>query len=201
MDAKLVITTLLCATFAVFGPPSAKAFEEIGSAVGITPSANGSVTGALALGEGVVRDEVVRTGPNGTLEIKFKDGTHLGIDRSSTVALDDFVYSVSNAGDKVVFKLTRGAFRFATGSLPKSAYRIDTPVASIGVRGTVLTIVTDKAGMKVSVDEGAATVCARGGSRGCADIDTSNRTVGVTRDGRISRLKGVVTLALGCSQS
>jgi FecR-like protein len=184
-----------------FAPVPTEAAEEIGSAVGLSPSAEGSVTGMLALGKAVVRDEVVRTGANGTLEIKFRDGTHLGLAPSSSVKLDEFVYSVKKSGDQVVFRLTRGSFRFATGTLPKSAYRIETPVALIGVRGTVLSLVTDRTGMRVSVDEGSARVCARGGAGGCADIDGSQRTVGVSATGRITRLKGVVTVALGCAQS
>ena len=81
---------------------SASSAEPIGSAVGVTPAAQGTASGVLSLGDNVVRDETVRTGPDGLLEIKFRDGTHLGLDRSSSVKLDKFVYSVDTSGDKVV---------------------------------------------------------------------------------------------------
>jgi hypothetical protein len=200
MLSRLVLSVFSSFLYVIAVSDGAKAAEEIGSAVGLSPSAEGSVTGKIALGEGVVRDEVVRTGANGTLEIQFRDGTHLGLAPSSAVKLDEFVYSVSKSGDQVVFKLTKGAFRFATGSLPKSAYRIETPVASIGVRGTVLSLVTDRKGLRISVDEGAARVCAHSGGS-CAEIDGSNRSVGVDAVGRITRFSGIVKVALGCSQS
>jgi ferric-dicitrate binding protein FerR (iron transport regulator) len=121
---------------------TASAQTRIGTTVGLSPLAEVSHAGSLVLGASIIQDEVVRTGPAGALELQFLDGTHLALDRSSSVKLDKFVYSVSRRGDQVVIGLTKGAFRFATGGLPKAAYRIQTPLASIGVRGTILTIVS-----------------------------------------------------------
>ena len=154
----------------------------------------------LALGSGVVQDETVRTGPQGVLELKFLDGTHLGLDRASAVKLDRFVYSVSKTGDQVVLRLTRGAFRFATGSLPKASYKIETPLASIGVRGTVLSIETGARATRVTLEHGGALVCSRRGSRQCAELDRTNHSVIVGPDGRLTRTKTAVRLSLLCQQ-
>jgi ferric-dicitrate binding protein FerR (iron transport regulator) len=108
------------------------------------------------------------------LSFNSSTGRILALDRSSSVMLDKFVYSVSKRGDQVVIGLTKGAFRFATGGLPKAAYRIETPLASIGVRGTVLTIVSLRNETRVSLDEGGATVCSRRGARACLDLDPSS---------------------------
>jgi len=49
--------------------------------------------------------------------------------------------------------------RFTTGSLPKTAYQITTPTATIGVRGTILTITVAADGTTtVTVEEGIALV-------------------------------------------
>src|SRR5262249_46863164 len=58
---------------------------------------------------------------------------------TSEVVLDKFVYDpVGNKG-KVVVQTTRGAFRFVTGTQDHSAYQINTPYGSLGVRGTEFT--------------------------------------------------------------
>jgi hypothetical protein len=42
----------------------------------------------------------------------------------------------SGAKSSVVFKATRGAFRFVTGTQDHRAYSVNTPYGSLGVRGT-----------------------------------------------------------------
>src|SRR5215208_3050912 len=107
--------------------------EDIGAAIGLTPAAKGTVAGPIVLGTGVVQDETVSTAPNATLELEFLDKTHLALGPSSSVLLDQFVYSGA-AKSKIVIGFTKGAFRFATGVAPKKSYTIDTPLAAIGVR-------------------------------------------------------------------
>jgi hypothetical protein len=192
--APVVATLILTLSVA------ASAQTRIGTTVGLSPLAEGSHAGSLVLGASVIQDEVVRTGPAGALELQFLDGTHLALDRSSSVKLDKFVYSVSRRGDQVVIGLTKGAFRFATGGLPKAAYRIQTPLASIGVRGTVLTIVSQRNETRVSLDEGGATVCSRRGARACLDLDPSSPSLVVTRDGRIARTNERARVSLACRQ-
>ena len=119
---------------------SASAAESIGSTVGLTPAATGTEAGRLDVGSSVFQDETVRTGPSGVLELKFVDQTRLALGSSSAVKLDKFVYA-GNSSDAIVLGLTKGAFRFATGVAPKKSYKIQTPLASIGVRGTRFTAV------------------------------------------------------------
>src|SRR6476620_902209 len=102
----------LCCVAASFAS-SACAEEAIGSAVGLTPAADGSIAGRLDLGSGVFRDETVKTGPSGVLELRFVDQTHLALGSSSSVKLDRFVYG-GEGSDSIVIGITRGAFRFAT---------------------------------------------------------------------------------------
>jgi hypothetical protein len=44
-------------------------------------------------------------------------------------------------------KMTRGLFRFVSGSMPKDQVRLQTPSVTIGIRGTVLKILTDALGV------------------------------------------------------
>ncbi len=59
----------------------------------------------------------------------------------------------------VAVKLTSGAFRFVTGNSEKAAYKITTPLATIGVRGTILDILSQRGKTIIKLQEGAATVC------------------------------------------
>jgi hypothetical protein len=52
--------------------------------------------------------------------------------------LDSFVYNSEGGAGKVVINAAQGAFRFTTGSQNPQNYAIKTPVATLGIRGTIL---------------------------------------------------------------
>jgi hypothetical protein len=110
----------------------------------------------LRVGGAVVQDQRVRTGPASTAQLLFLDQTSLSVGPSSDVKLDKFIYDPSRSQGSVVLSATRGAFRFVSGTQQPSSYQIRTPVATIGVRGTVVdTIVTDTS-TSVILGEGGA---------------------------------------------
>jgi hypothetical protein len=116
--------------------------STIGVAASITPSAErgvGTVFQTLAPGGELHASETVRTGDAGKADLVFIDRTNLTVGPTSEVVLDKFVYDpVGNKG-KVVLQATRGAFRFVTGTQDHSAYQLNTPYGSLGVRGTEFT--------------------------------------------------------------
>jgi len=64
----------------------------------------------------------------------------------------------------VVINLTQGALRFITGNANHDAYQINTPTATIGVRGTVFDVYTkDDGELAFAMIDGAIEVCPRGG--------------------------------------
>ena len=82
----------------------------------------------------------------------------------SETTLDEFVYSGPTelpSAQKMQVSLTRGVFRFTTGTLDKKAYLISTQVASIAVQGTVLDIDVGSGLTRVTLVEGRALVCPR----------------------------------------
>ena len=117
----------------------------------------------LRAGIDVFRDEVIRTGDHSASKVLFQDKTNLSIGAGSEVVLDRFVFDPNPANSQVALRIARGVVRFTTGNLPKSAYQITTPTATIGIRGTVLTIVVDADGTTtVFVSEGIALVTSAG---------------------------------------
>jgi len=129
----------LAAIFALL--PVAAGAQSIGSAAAVKPEAQGG--GApLQAGSSLYANETVRTGGAGIAELQFNDNTKLSVGPSSTVRLDKFVYDPNNKGaGKVAINVTKGAYRFVTGSQDSKNYEIKTPYATLGVRGTVLEVV------------------------------------------------------------
>jgi hypothetical protein len=64
--------------------------------------------------------------------------------------------------------LTTGAFRFVTGHSDKTAYKITTPLAAIGVRGTTIDILSQRFRTTVVLQDGMSRACAFGGQ--CIDL-------------------------------
>ena len=132
--------------------------EPIGHIVSFTPAVFGNEK-RLDIGAPVFADEVVRTGPSGVVELLFVDDTRLVLGPRSSVALDKFVFDKNGKAKSVVLRLTTGAFRFATGSSPKRAYKVATPNAAIGVRGTVFEVGLGETASRMTIFEGAMRVC------------------------------------------
>jgi FecR protein len=141
-------------------PSLSQAAETVGATVGVTPAAIGTVAGELGVNVQVFRDETVRTGPTGVLEIKFLDQTRLALGSNSSAKLDRYVYAGNSAKD-VVISLSKGVFRFATGVSNKKAYWIQSPLAGIGVRGTNFTAELTAGYERYTIWEGAIEVCPR----------------------------------------
>jgi hypothetical protein len=136
----------------------------------------------IAIGEDVVRNEVVRTGADSSTKLVFSDDTNLAVGPVSTVTLDKFVFAGESNYREVTVNLVRGAFRFSTGSSDKRAYKINTPVATIGVRGTELDILSERARTVATLNEGQAIVCTRSGGK-CVTLSNPGDTAVVTLGG------------------
>ena len=76
----------------------------------------------------------------GKADLVFIDRTNLTVGPTSEVVLDKFVYDPVGSSGKVVLQTTRGAFRFVTGTQDHSAYQLNTPYGSLGVRGTTFSL-------------------------------------------------------------
>jgi hypothetical protein len=128
-------------------PAVSWAETRIGVASSIKPNADGVVAGSsqsLAPGSELYANETVRTGNLGQADLVFVDKTNLTVGPTSEVLLDKFVYDPTGANGKVVLQMTRGAFRFVTGTQDHRAYAVNTPYGSLGVRGTVVEVVVQE---------------------------------------------------------
>lgn len=145
----------------------AQAEQTVGDAQVVVNDVQGAVGKSapttLRAGVDVFQNEVIRTGGNSASKVLFQDNTSLSVGASSEVTLDRFVFDPDPQKSQVALSIAKGVVRFATGNLPKPSYKISTPTATIGIRGTVLSITVGADGAtSVSVEEGAALVSSGG---------------------------------------
>jgi len=111
--------------------------------IGIAAAVQNQVFGnsqPLSNGSSVFANEQIRTGEASTAQLQFIDQTNLSLGPKSELVLDRFVYDPNRGRGNVVVQTGRGAFRWVSGSQDPNSYQIKTPVATIGIRGTVFSL-------------------------------------------------------------
>jgi len=113
--------------------------------VGVVVVARGSVQ-AIADGEAprelrrrspLFVGDTVRTGADGSAQLRFNDGELLELRADTELKIDQHTFSgVDKPGNNAVKTLIKGGFRAITGAVGGDRYRVDTPAATIGIRGT-----------------------------------------------------------------
>jgi hypothetical protein len=76
---------------------------------------------------------------NGRVKITFLDKTTVTVTESSALLIDDFVYDPKSGAGKLGLKAIGGTVRYVSGGIAHNnpnAVKINTPTASIAVRGT-----------------------------------------------------------------
>lgn len=133
--ASVIAAVIFCGLLA---SPAAFA-ARIGEVVAVVgePKADGpNGDRNLVAGSEVFEDDTVHV-TIGNAQIMLDDGTRLVVGPASALLLDKFVMrSGATKAERVSVKALRGTYRFITGRSPKSAYRITTLNATIGIRGT-----------------------------------------------------------------
>lgn len=121
-------------------------------------------------------DRVITTG-TGHVHIRFIDDALVSVRPQSRLRITDYVYNAGSPADSLVrFNLEEGVTRSISGEAGRNArerFRLDTPVAAIGVRGTDFVVSTSSDNMRALVNEGAIVVapysesCVAGGLGPC----------------------------------
>jgi hypothetical protein len=107
--------------------------EHTGAVV-VQASVDGS---KVKVGDPVYQGDVVQTGADGAVGITFTDGTAFNLTNNARMVLNEFVYDPNGKSNSTFFSLTKGTFTFVAGKVAKTGdMKIDTPVATMGIRGT-----------------------------------------------------------------
>ena len=114
--------------------------------VGTVDYARGAVTaqhkqfGMRIMGKGafVYEEDVITTGNRSFAIIKMADGTKMTVRPNSSLGIEKYI-ARKGRSDSAILNLFKGGIRAITGFISKrreDAYKIRTPVATIGIRGT-----------------------------------------------------------------
>ncbi|MFA9461556.1 FecR family protein [Thiohalorhabdus sp. Cl-TMA] len=94
----------------------------------------------LRRGDPVYEEDVIRTGPDGRTRIRFFDNGLVELKPNTRFEVERYRAKAGDGRDKgVLMRLWKGAFRTVTGWVgeeEKDSYRVRTPAATIGIRGT-----------------------------------------------------------------
>ncbi len=185
MNVRIVIVSLIALSLATLG--IAQSAVRIGTTAAVSNQVTGAVGGAakpLQVGDGVFQNQVIKTGADATTQLLFNDETALTVGPGSELTLDRFVYNPAQRAGDIVFSTTKGAFRFVTGNAKSASYKIKTPVALIGVRGTIFDWFIDQLGNLVLIlVEGEVEVCPTPST--CVTVNTPGDFIIVKADGTI----------------
>ena len=98
--------------------------------------------------------DIVQTGA-GVVGIDFDDDTKVRVTENSKLIIDDFVYDTQKKGTgKLALKIAMGTVRYASGNIAHENNKnvaVNTPTATIAVRGTAFTMTVDEIGQSLIV--------------------------------------------------
>jgi VCBS repeat-containing protein len=122
--------------------PGAAAGQVIGHVTKLVGSATATRNGVSIIlnnGENVEKGDVVQCGSDSTLGITFIDGTVFGLSANARMVLNEMVYDPNGSNNSSLLSLVAGTITFVAGETAKHGdMKIDTPVATMGIRGTAV---------------------------------------------------------------
>ena len=128
--------------------------------------------GATKIDDLVYQGDVVRTGADGRVSINFTDGTSFNLTNNANMTLNEFVYDPNGKSNSTLFNLSKGTFTFVAGKIAKTGdMKIETPVATMGIRGTTPHVeISDAGTVKFStlIEEGKSKVMRKPGRHAAA---------------------------------
>jgi FecR protein len=91
----------------------------------------------LKLRDDIFLNDVVQTAADGSLGITFDDGTTFRLSANARIAIDSYVYQDGGKQNAALFNIGRGTVAFVAAAVAKTGdMKIDTPTATLGIRGT-----------------------------------------------------------------
>ena len=180
---------VLCLIGSAANPAVAAESQKVGQAEIIRNEVVNATEAQLIpinVGDNVLRDEIIRTSADANARFGLIDNTKLTLGPASTLKIDRAVLAGESRYKEITIRLTEGAFRFITGNSEKKSYKIETPSASIGVRGTILDIRISSTETLVTLQDGRANVCAAGK---CTQLIERGHTANVTRVNGVPQIK------------
>lgn len=123
------------------GIPAA-ALDTIGtvrSSAGTAAVTRGGQVLPATAGTKILAGDSLTTGSDGSMGVILRDNSTLSLGPESRIVIETFLFSPNEGKLSLLARITRGTMAYLSGLIGKLApgsVRFETPVASIGIRGT-----------------------------------------------------------------
>ena len=119
----------------------------------------------LKRGSALYSLDLVTTGIDGRAQLKFLDGGLITLIPNTTYRINSYIFTEKKS--EVLIELSEGGFRAMTGTIGKTAptnYIVKTPIATIGVRGTIFEVLYRGGELNVGSLDGTVFVSNKAGA-------------------------------------
>jgi len=110
----------------------------------------------LSIGSPVYQGDVIETDAGAAVNITFVDESSFAVSEETRLAIDEYVFDPASQGGVQNFSVLKGVFVYTSGLIGREDpddVSIETPVGSIGIRGTIIAGDVDQG--EITVVEGA----------------------------------------------
>ena len=138
----------------------AEAVGEVSFAIGVSRviSEEGRAS-AVSRAMPVHVGDRIETERGGHIHVRFVDGAYVAVRPGSRLTIETYRYNAANPQDSAIrFRLEEGVVRAISGKGAEAArerFRLNTPIAALGVRGTDFVVQTEPERVRVAIYSGA----------------------------------------------
>ncbi|MGM4975099.1 VCBS domain-containing protein [Tardiphaga sp. 619_E2_N8_4] len=120
---------------------AAQVIGTVSKLAGSATAIRNGVSVMLNVGDQVQKGDVVQAGGDSSLTMTFIDGTVFGLSANARMVLNEMVYDPQGSANSSLLSLVQGTITFVAGETAKHGnMRVDTPVATMGIRGTAVLV-------------------------------------------------------------
>ncbi len=119
---------------------------SVKSAAGDVSILRGETVLKAAPGQKLFQNDTLETGSDGSMGVVFRDNSTLSLGPASKIIIDKFVFSPAEGKLGKVTKMLKGTAVFLSGEIAKlspEAVKVETPLATLGIRGTRFIVKVD----------------------------------------------------------
>jgi hypothetical protein len=158
LSQKAILLGLISAAYPMMGYSMVAARVDfvVGSVEVVSADGNRR---PLVKGADINSGDAINTALNARAQLKFIDGGYISLQPNTEFRVDEYNYeNKSDGSERSFFSLLKGGFRAisgAIGHINRNSYKVATPSATIGIRGTGYKAEVRDEGLLISVGEGA----------------------------------------------
>jgi hypothetical protein len=138
---------------------AATAVGEVSLAIGTSRIVGERGSETVTRGMSVMSGDRIETDRGGHVHLRFVDGAYVSVRPGSRLTIEAYVYDPAKPQENAVrFRLESGVARAISGRIAESArerFRLNTPIAAIGVRGTDFVVLAEPNRVRAAVHSGA----------------------------------------------